>query len=126
VMAVLTYTRRLAAAATALTTTAPRGGSPGSAAVAAFAAAAAVALDDLSSATAEGRLPAPLPAGLDRGGLTTEAEGGIEPLLRAQLVRAGRQLATLHSALTRIAGGAAAADAATMSRPSAVTAAAGS
>jgi len=52
----------------------------------------------------ERRSPADLPPGLE-GGMTDElGTQGVNPLLRAQLERAGRQLATLHGAISRVLG----------------------
>lgn len=105
-MAATTYTRRMTAAATALTWTGPTTAPvASSSAVERFASEAAGVLDDLSRSLADHRPPAELPPDVEDG-VAGQSEGeGVDPLLRAQLERAGRQLATLHAAITRLAGG---------------------
>jgi uncharacterized membrane protein YccC len=102
-MAALTYTRRASAAATALTWTGPASASAeSSGAVGAFARGAAAALDDMANALTEERAAADLPPGLESGVAGPELPS--DPLLAAQLARAGRQLATLHGAVRRVVG----------------------
>lgn len=102
-MAALTYTRRLSAAATALTWTGPAGPpATSSRAVARFAEVAARALDDMAAALAEHRPPDALSPDIEGGMVRGTGDEAVAPLLRAQLERAGRQLATLHSAVSRL------------------------
>lgn len=105
-LAATTYTRRMTAAATALTWTGPATAPvTASAAVERFAAAAAEALGDLAEALRERRSPGELPEWMESGIPEEASQPEVDPLLRAQLERAGRQLATLHGAVSRLFGG---------------------
>jgi len=106
-MAATTYTRRVTAAATALTWTGPAATplpSSSSAAAARFASTAAAMLGDLAEALRDRRPPSELPAGMEAGLAAEATSGQVDPLLRAQLERTGRQLATLHAAVSRLLG----------------------
>lgn len=106
-MAILAYARRLSGAATALAGTVS-GSAPLSPRQRAFADKLVAALDELARAALEERPPTPLPFASSVEVLRGESAGEGEPALPAALLeRMARQIRVLHSALTRLSGGAA-------------------
>jgi uncharacterized membrane protein YccC len=107
-MAILAHARRFAGATNALAEMLPMGAqlTPHQRA---FVDKLAAALAELSRAALEERAPAPLPFSSSMEVLRGEGEG--EPTPQAALLeRLARQIRVLHSALTRLSGGAADAD----------------
>ena len=102
VMTLLTYTRRFAAAVTALAPPARPASAPRPRELGPFVEAAAGTFEEMASAAAAGRAPAPIPARLAALAAESAAAMPDDIVFRAQLDRVVRQVTILHGAVARM------------------------